>query len=229
MKKEEKMKSKNLEKRRMLIALIPQKEIVNNLEKIRRIANIKANERSAPHITIVDNSFEGIKKVDKKLREIAKSLKPFDSKVKGIDTFTVTKNLGIERYKQNNSLIYRIKNDSNLNNLRKEILKKLDYLKTSERLEQWIKENPKLSKRSLISIKKYGTPFGLKEWKFHTTIGLIPKEKQKEILHKIKQLDIQKKMVVDSFSLFVRKNGWKLYKRYNLGNKKRLKPSAELV
>jgi murein DD-endopeptidase MepM/ murein hydrolase activator NlpD len=205
---------------RLLIALIPKKEIVNNLNKIRKIVGIKAKESSGlrtPHITIVDNSFSNIKEVDKELSKIVKSLKPFNALIKGIDTFIVEKSFKIEKYKENNSLIYRIKNNSHLNNLRKEILRRLDYLKTSERLKQWVKENPKISSKSIKNIKKYGTPF--KDWKFHTTIGLIPKQKQGEILNKIKKLDLQKNWKIDCFGLFIRKDGWKLYKKYNFTRK----------
>jgi len=201
---------------RLLIALIPQKEIVAKLNKIRKIAGIKARKTSGlrtPHITIVDNSFSDIKKVDKELSKIAKSLTSFNAMVKGLDTFIVKKSLRIEKYKQNNSLIYRIEGNSQLKNLRKEILKRLDYLKTSERLKQWIKENPEISSKSIKNIEKYGTPF--KDWEFHATIGLIPKQKQGEILNKIKKLDLQKSWKIDCFGLFIRKDGWKLYKKYN--------------
>jgi len=204
---------------RLLIALIPQKEIVDNLQKIRKIADIKTARGSGlktPHITLVDNSFSSIKRVDIELKKIAKSFKPFNAKIKGLDTFIVKKVSGIERYKQNNSLIYRIKTDKNLYDLRKKILKRVDYLKTQERLEQWKKENPLLSEKALNNIKKYGTPFGLKEWKFHTTVGLIPKTKIKNIMSKIKKLDLQNIIRINNFGLFVRKDGWKLYKKYNL-------------
>jgi len=210
--------SKRKEKQRLLIALIPQKEIVDNLNKIRKMAGVKKKKKSAPHITIVDNSFSSIKKVDEELKKIAKLPRPFNAHVKGIDTFIVKKTTGIERYKHKNSLMYRIKNSSQLNNLRREILKRLDYLKTPASLNQWKKENPSLSEKALKNIKKYGTPFGLKEWKFHTTIGLIPKKKQKEILNKIRPLDIRRTMIINSLGLFIRKNGWKLYKKYKFKN-----------
>lgn len=204
--------------KRLLIALTPQKKVVENLFKIRKIVGINIKKRSGlktPHITIVDNSFSDIRKVDKELKEIAKSFKPFSAKINGLDTFVVKKAIGIERYKRNNSLIYRIKNNSSLIRLRKELLKRLDYLKTSDRLMHWIKENPKISQKNLVNIKKYGTPFGLREWKFHTTIGLITKKKQKNILKKIKKLNLQESWKIDHFGLFVRKNnGWMLFKKY---------------
>jgi 2'-5' RNA ligase len=197
--------------KRVLIAFIPQKKVVQNLIKVRKIAGIKVKKSSGlktPHITIIDNSFSDIRKVDKELKEISRSFKPFTIKFKGIDTFVVKGAIGIEKYNQTNSLIYMVKNNPSINKFRRELIIKLNPLKTKERLKQWIGENPKLSKRSLANIEKYGTPFGLKEWKFHTTMGLIPKEKQKEILKKIKKLNFQGSWKIDHFGLFIRKNGW---------------------
>lgn len=201
----------------MLIAFIPQKKLLQNLIKVRKIAGIKIKKNSGlktPHITIIDDSYSDLKQVDKELKEIVKSISPFVAKIKGLDTFDVNQNLKIKKYKQNNSLIYRIKDNPSMNKFRKELLIKLNPLKTKERLKQWTEENPKISKKALKNIEKYSTPFGLKGWKFHITIGLIPKEKQKEILKNIKKLNLQRSWKIDHFSLFVRKNGWTLSKKY---------------
>jgi hypothetical protein len=208
---------------RLLIAFIPQKKVIENLAKIRKIAGIKNKNNSAPHITIIDNSYLDIKKVDRELKEIADMTHPFIAKIQGLDTFVVKRDLKIERYRKNNSLIYLIKNNHQLKRIRKEILFKLDYLKTPERINQWIKENPKISKKALSNIKKYGTPFGLKEWKFHITIGLIPKAKKKKILYKIHKLDLENSWIINNFGLFIRKKGWIIYKKYqfNLKNEGR--------
>ena len=80
-------------------------------------------------------------------------------------------------------------------------------------------ENPKMSKKGLANVEKYGTPFGLREWKFHITMGLIPKEKQKEILNKIQKLNLQESWNIDSFGLFVRKRGWVLFRKYYFKSK----------
>lgn len=205
--------------KRVLIAFIPQKKIVENLKKIRKIAKIKIERNSGlktPHITIVDNSYFDIKRVDKELRKIAKSTKPFTVKIKGLNTFAVKKVLKIERYKQNNSLIYLIENNPRMSKFRKDVLTRLNFLKTNDRFEQWKRENPNISKTAIKNIKKYGTPFGLKEWKFHTTIGLIPKSKQKEILKKIERLNLSEEWHIGNFGLFVRKKGWILFKKYHL-------------
>jgi len=208
--------------KRMLIAFIPQKRVVDNLRKIRKIAKIKTEKGSGlrtPHITIIDDSYSNIKKVDKELRKISKITKPFIAKIKGLDTFVVNKKLKIERYKQNNSLIYMIKDNSQMNNFRRILYKKLNFLKTKERLKQWKKENPHMPKKALENVKKYGTPFGLNGWKFHTTIGLIPKTKQKEILNKIKKLNLSENWTINHFGLFIRKNGWVLFKKYSFDSK----------
>tara|TARA_Y100000310_G_scaffold228983_2_gene231346 strand:- start:3703 stop:3855 length:153 start_codon:yes stop_codon:yes gene_type:complete len=45
-------------------------------------------------------------------------------------------------------------------------------------------------------------------------MGLIPKEKQKEILNKIQKLDIHENWKIDHCGLFVRKRGWVLFGKY---------------
>lgn len=203
---------------RMLIAFIPQKKVVDKVSKVRKSAGIKIEKTSGlktPHITLIENSYSNVKDVDKKLKEISKSFNSFSVKIKGFDTFVVNKKLKIERYKQNNSLVYMFENNSSMNKFRKELIKKLNPLQTEERIEQWEKQNPTISKKGLSNIKKYGTPFGLREWKFHTTIGLIPKTKQKDILKKIKKLNIQEDVIINHVGLFLRKGTWKLFKKYN--------------
>jgi len=206
----------------MLIAFIPQKKVVKNLIKVRKIAGIKVKKNSGLktlHITIIENSYSDVEKVDKELKKIVKSSGPFVAEIKGLDTFVVNQNLQIKKYKQNNSLIYMIKNNLSMNKFRKELLKKLNPLKSKERLRQWMDENPQMSKKGLANVEKYGTPFGLREWKFHITMGLIPKEKQKEILNKIQKLNIQESFNIDSFGLFVRKRGWVLFRKYHFESK----------
>lgn len=206
----------------MLIAFIPQKKVVKKLLKVRKIAEIKVKKNSGlktPHITIIENSYLDVNRVDKELKKIAKSINPFVAKIKGLDTFVVNQNLKIKKYKQNNSLIYMIKNNLSMNKFRRELLIKLNPLNTKERLRQWMEENPKMSKEGLANVEKYGTPFGLKEWKFHITMGLIPKEKQKEILNKIKKLNLKESWKIDHFGLFVRKRGWVLFRKYYFKSK----------
>lgn len=199
----------------MLVAFIPEKEAIKNMIKIRKIAGIKSKKNSAPHITIIDNSYSNVKDVDKELKKISKKFSQFNAKIKGLDIFVVNKKLKIERYKQHNSLIYMIKKNKLMERFRKELFQILNYLKTRERVGQWKRENPKISEKALESIEKYGTPFGLKEWKFHITIGLIPKKKQEKILNEIKKLNLKKIWKITHFGLFVRKNGWILSKKYS--------------
>jgi len=204
--------------RRLLIAFIPPKDITNNLSKIRNIAGIKVKKSSGlntSHITIIDNTFSDINKLDKELKKFMNENKSFLVDVRGFDTFAVKKSVGINRYRKQNSLIYLIDKNARMNKFRKTLSEKVDYLKTQKRINQWVKENPNLSEKSLENINKYGTPFGLKEWKFHTTVGMIPKDKVKEIMKNIDKLDIKKKFEINSVGIFVRKNGWKLYKKYN--------------
>ncbi len=171
------------------------------------------------HITIIDNSFSDIKRVDKQLKKFSQIQKPFLIKIKGIDSFAVKKKIGIKKYSHKDSLIYLIENNNSLVKIRKNLLKQLNHLTTKDRLIQWLEENPYLSKRSLDNIKKYGTPFGLKEWKFHVTIGLISKEKKKNTIDKIKKLNIQESFIIDHIELFIRKNGWTPFKKYPLKRK----------
>jgi len=201
---------------RVLIAFMPSRKMRDNISKVRKIIGIKVEKNSGlktPHMTIIDNSYSDVKKVDKELGKIAKFTKPFVAKIKGLDTFVVNKKLKIEKYKQN-PLIYLIKNNPAMNKFRRDLLIQIDSLKTKERLKQWMKENPEMSKKGLVNVEKYGTAFGLREWKFHTTIGLIPKIKQKEILERIHKLNIQDNWEINHFGLFVRKNGWVLFKKY---------------
>ena len=71
-----------------------------------------------------------------------------------------------------------------------------------------------------VSQKKYGPAFGPEEWRFHETIGLIPKKDKREILNKIKKLNFEKEFKFDAIALFKRDNGWKFVKEYKLGVKK---------
>ena len=87
----------------MLIAFIPQKKVVKNLIKVRKIAGIKVKKNSGlktPHITIIENSYSDVEKVDKELKKIAKTSGPFVAKIKGIDTFVVNQNLQIKKSKK---------------------------------------------------------------------------------------------------------------------------------
>lgn len=204
---------------RMLVAFIPPEEVVRNMEKVRELAEGKIQAGAnleAPHITLIDNSYADVEKVDKVLRKIAKSTKPFVAEIKGLDTFNVNRKLKIEKYVQHDSLIYMIKKNTAMSRFRKEILGKLKPWQTDERAAQWIAENPKLSKGALNNILRFGTPFGLKEWKFHATIGLIPKLHQKDILKKIQKLNYTKDWNLNRFALFVREDGWKLVSEYSL-------------
>ena len=204
---------------RLLVAFVPPVKITKNLEEIREILGEEIQAGASlktPHITIVDNSYVNIKNVEKALGKIAKTFSPIITETKGIDTFNVNKKLKIEKYAQNNSLIYMIKSNPSMNKLRKEILKSLKPLQTGERLAQWKEQNIGLSKRALFNINKYGTPFSLKEWKFHATVGLIPRKKQKEILNKIQKFNVVDSLRFDKFVLFVRKERWEMVKEYFL-------------
>ncbi len=203
---------------RLLIAFIPQKRVVKNLDKVRKLAKIKIEANSGlktPHITLIDNSYSSVEEVDKILKGISKSTNPFIAKLEGLATFSVNQKLKIKKYEQNNSLIYMIEKNNSMKDFREKLLAKLSRLNTEERFKQWIKENPKISQEGLTNVKKYGTPFGLEEWRFHITIGLIPKEKQNEILKKINKLNLQNSWKIDCIGLFVRKKSWVLYKKYS--------------
>jgi len=203
----------------ILIAFIPQKRVVNNQQKIRKLAGIKVAKKSGlntPHITIIDNSYSDIKEIKQELQNIIKETKPFTAKIKGLETFKVKKSLKIEKYQGNNSLIYLIKNNPKMYKFRREALKALRPLRTEEKLKQWKKDNPNASKRSIKNMGEFGSAFGGKEWVFHSTVGLIPKTKEREILTKIKKLHLSKEWTIKEIGLFRRKNGWKLVKKYSL-------------
>ena len=85
---------------RMLIAFVPEKEIISRLDKARKLAKIKIKKGSGlktPHITIVDNSFSNIEEVDKTLEKIARSTKPFSARIISFDTFEIKQSLKIEK------------------------------------------------------------------------------------------------------------------------------------
>jgi len=204
--------------KRLLISFIPPKKIVDNLSKIRKIAGItvkKGSGSKVPHVTIVDDSFSDILEVSKRLKEIVENTKKFVVRIKGINTFNVDQKLKIEKYKET-PLIYLMGDNPRMSKFRMKIIRELSSLKTKDRLNQWKKENPKLSKKGLGNVRKYGTAFGPKEWKFHTTVGLIPKEKKKEILKKLDKLNIKENWEIDSFALYERQNSWKLIKKFKL-------------
>ncbi len=202
---------------RILVAFIPDKRIIENQKRIREVVGLKIKEGSGlntPHITIIDNTYSDIKEVDKKLKNVVSEISSFSVKIKGLDFFRIKKNLGINLYQEKDSLIYLIEKNSKMYKIRRKILEELSRLRTDEKFNEWNKENPKASRRSLENMRKYGSAFGGKEWKFHSTIGLIPKTNQKNILKKIEELDLSKDFEIKGFALFRRDGGWKLYKKY---------------
>lgn len=200
----------------LLIAINPPKEISENIIKLRKFIVKKTGKNlygsHEPHITLFVNSFPNFSDVEKQLISIIKKYKPFSAKIDGLHTFT------FDPITKSHTIVYKVEKTPTLSNIQKEIVKRLNSLRTDDQMKWLLKQNPNPSKKNMENISKYGYPCGLKEWIFHASIVSIPQEMYEEIWRRIQKYDMKKSWLVNNISIFVHlgDDGFRLFKKYKL-------------
>ncbi len=200
----------------LLIAINPPREIAKNIVKIRKYISKKTgkNEYGShdPHITLLTNSFPNFSDVEKQVLLIVKKYKPFYAKIEGLHTFPFDPILKAK------IIVYKIEKNPTLTNIQKDIITKVNSLRTEDVVKEVLKQNPNLPKETMKNIRKYGYPIGPKDWTFHASVGSVSNKHYEEIWKKIQKYNLSKTWRVDNISIFVNlgDDGFKLFKKYKL-------------
>ena len=199
----------------LLIAINPPKEVSKNIFK-RKLIFKKTGKilygLNDPHITLFVNSFPNFSDVEKKVKSVVKKYKSFYAKIEGLYTFP------FDPIHQANTIVYKIERTPTLAKLQKDIVMKLNPIRTNDQAKWLLKYNPNQSKNSLDNIKKYGYPIGLKDWIFHATIDSVKDKHYKIIWKQIQRYNLNKTWHVKNISIFIKlgDDGYKLFKKYKL-------------
>ena len=202
----------------LLIALSPPKEISKNVIYLRKYLVQKTGlnpfKDTKAHITLLVNTFPNFKDVDKELKNLVKIYRTFLSEIEKIDAF------GYDPIWKATTVIYKVKRTKEISNLQKEIFEKIAPLRNDEQVKWLLQQNNKFSKKSMKNIKKYGYPYGPKEWSFHTSVAVVPKKDYKKLAGYIKKFDLNIKWKVDYIHVlkYYENEGFKYYKKYKLNN-----------
>ncbi|MBU3940982.1 MAG: 2'-5' RNA ligase family protein [Nanoarchaeota archaeon] len=202
----------------LLIAISPPKKISENIISLRKYLVQKTGlnpfKDTKAHITLLVNTFPNFKDVDKELKNLVKSYKPFMAEIEKIDGF------GYDPIWKATTVIYKVKGNKEISDLQKEIFEKIAPLRDDEQVKWLLQQNNKFSKEAMKNIKKYGYPYGPKGWSFHTSIAVVPKEDYKKLQEYIKKFDLNIKWKVDHIHVlkYYGDKGFKYYKKYKLGN-----------
>lgn len=200
----------------LLIAINPPKEIAENIIKIRSLIAKKTGKNlygsHDPHITLSVNSFPNFSDVERIVISVVKKYKPFSAKIEGLHTFA------FDPIFKSHTIVYKVEKTPTLAKIQKEIVTKVNPLRSDDQVKWLLKQNPNPPKENMKNIRKYGYPFGPKDWIFHASIGSVSKEHYEEIWKKIQQYDLSKTWRVDNISIFVHlgDDGFKLFKKYKL-------------
>ena len=202
----------------LLIAIDPQKQVNKNIIELRKYitkaTGINFYGNHDPHITLVVNSFRNFSEVDRKVKEILKTYKPFYAKIRGLGV--------LSNPFPNHVILYKIKKDKILSNLQKQLTEKLNTLRTQDQANWMLKQENNFKQKNLKNLEKWGYPFGPKEFMPHASIGTIRKDQYKAFYEKVwkksKQSDLKTKWKVNWIGIYVLlgEDGWTLYKRYKL-------------
>ena len=200
----------------LLIAINPPKKISENIVKIRKFISRKTGKNTYgshdPHITLSVNSFPNFSDVETGVLSVIKNYKPFSAKIEGLHTFP------FDPIFKTNTIVYKVERTPTLAKLQKEIVTKINSLRTNDQVKWLLKQNPNPPKENMKNIRKYGYPFGPKDWIFHASVGSVSNEHYKEIWKKIQKYDLSKTWRVDNVSIFVHlgDDGFRLFKKYKL-------------
>jgi len=197
----------------LLIAINPPKEIADNIVKIRKFVTQKSTYGSHdPHITLSVNSFPNFSDVEKQVVSVVKKYKPFSAKIEGLHTFQ------FDPIFKTYTIAYKVERTPTLTSIQQALVGKVNPLRTDDQAKWLLKQNPNPPKAMMKNIRKYGWPFGPKDWVFHASIGSVSNRHYKEIWKKIQKYDLSKTWRVDAISIFVHlgDDGFKLFKKYKL-------------
>ena len=200
----------------LLIAIHLPKEIADNIIKIRKyISKITGKNTYGshdPHITLFANSFANFSEIEKRVLSIVYKYKPFSAKIEGLHTFP------FDQIFKTNTIVYKVERTPTLAKIQEEIVNKLNPIRTQDQVNWLLKQNPNPPKENMKNIRKYGYPFGPKDWIFHVSVGSVSNKDYQKIWSKIQKYDISKTWRVDNISIFVHlgDDGFKLFKKYKL-------------
>ena len=200
----------------LLIAINPPKEVAENILKIRKFISKKTGSNTLgshdPHITLSVNSFPNFSDVEKKVLSVLKNYKPFSARIEGLQTFP------FDPIFKTNTIVYKVERTPTLSKIQSEIVTKLNPIRTDDQVNWLLQQNPNPPEKNMKNIRKYGYPFGPKDWIFHASVGSVSDEHYKEIWKKIQKYDLSKTWRVDNISIFVYlgDDGFKLFKKYKL-------------
>jgi len=117
----------------LLIAIIPPKKVVKNIEKLRSYITKKLRKNiygsHEPHVTLFVNSFPNFSNVEKQVVNVVKHYKPFYAKIEGIHTF-----VDDPIFKSHN-IVYKVERTPELVKLQKNIIKRLNPLRTDDQVK----------------------------------------------------------------------------------------------
>jgi hypothetical protein len=196
----------------LLIGINPPKSIKEKIDKIRKYDPNNNYGKHEPHVTLYVNSFKGFSEIDKKLAKVLKKHKPFVIEISKLDYFDFDPIL------KSYTIIYKVEKNKNLSSLQNDIVDVLKNSRTTDQAKWLLKKNKNYPKKQLSNIKRYGYPFGPKDWLFHIGIGSYTKNKFNIIWKKAKKFDTKIKWKVNSISIYIHlgDDGFRLYKKYNL-------------
>lgn len=167
---------------------------------------------SDPHLSLLVNSFSNFSDVEKEVLSIVKKHKPFFAKIEGLHTFPY------DPIFKANTIVYKVEKTRALANIQKELVTKINGLRTNDQVKWLLEQNPNQSKENIKNIRKYGYPYSPKDWVFHASVGSVSKEHYEEIWKEIQKYDLSKIWRVNNISIFILlgDDGHKLFKKYKL-------------
>ena len=200
-----------------MVSIDPPEDVEANIQKLRKFIVTRAGhfpyyEKHPAHVTIINNTFASVYEVDKRLVQIAKSVKPFPAVIEGVHAFTE------DPITKSTTLVYKLEKSKPFQDIQKKLFEYIAPLRTEDQ-EKWLLENnPKMPAGMKDNVKKYGFPFGPDEYIPHASIGSYPTGKHKEIWKKAQEFDKTKKWAVKSVNLYlVMDSGFRLIRSYKLG------------
>ncbi len=201
----------------VLIGVAPSKKISENLIKLKKeISKITKEDpfgESEPHITLFVNSFSSLQEIEPELKQLLLKYHPFTIHSEGVHSF------GYDPSTNLYTLVYKIKDSSELSQIQKELFFNLSKKRTDVQ-EKWLLEkNSKPSERQLENLKKYGYFFGPEDWIFHAAISSVPKENFDKLKKLARKLDVKESWEIKEINVYLKRKGdnhHKFHKSYPL-------------